>query len=115
MLKPVLLLTLVLAVAAAQNDGRIHLPPSVRQGPDTANVPVRSADQVEQERLKKVNELRQEEIKRDTEKIFQLSSELKDFVDNKTNQGILSVDALKKAEQIEKLARSVKSKLKQSY
>lgn len=92
----------------------IHLPPSVRQGPDTASVPVRTQDEADRERAKKANELRQEEIKRDTEKLFQLSTELKDFVD-KSNQGILSLDALKKAEQIEKLAHSVKSKIKQSY
>lgn len=29
--------------------------------------------------------------------------------------GVLSLDAIKKAEQIEKLARSVKTKMKQSY
>jgi hypothetical protein len=75
---------------------------------------VRTQQEADRERMKKANELRQEEIKRDTEKLFQLSTELKDFVD-KSNQGILSLDALKKAEQIEKLAHSVKSKLKQSY
>jgi len=31
------------------------------------------------------------------------------------NQGILSLDAAKKAEQIEKLAHGLKSKIKQSY
>jgi len=34
---------------------------------------------------------------------------------DKRNQGVLSLDAVKKAEQIEKLARSVKSKMKVAY
>ena len=55
----------------------------------------------------------QEEIKRDTEKLFQLSTDLKEYVDK--NQGVLSLDAVKKAEQIEKLAHGLKSKIKQSY
>lgn len=52
------------------------------------------------------------EIKRDTEKLAQLTGELKDSVD-KSGQGILPADTLNKAEQIEKLARTVKSKIKQ--
>jgi hypothetical protein len=92
----------------------IHLPPSVRQGPTTSNIPVRTEEQVDRERAQKANELLQMEIKRDTEKLFTLSSELKDFVDQHS-QGVLSLDAAKKAEQIEKLAKSLKSKIKQSY
>lgn len=107
-------LLLALPTTGLASGQTIHLPPSVRQGPDTSTVPVRTQEQADQERLKKSNEMRQEEIKRDTDKLVQLSTELKDFVD-KTNQGILSVDALKKAEQIEKLARGLKSKIKQSY
>ena len=116
MLKLVLSLSLLFSLATADlaSGQTIHLPPSVRQGPDTASVPVRTQEEVDRERIKKANELRQEEIKRDTEKLFQLSTELKEFVD-KSNQGILSLDAVKKAEQIEKLAHSVKSKIKQSY
>lgn len=92
----------------------IHLPPSVRQGPTTSNIPVRTEEQVDRERAQKANELLQMEIKRDAEKLVTLSSELKDFVDQHS-QGVLSLDAVKKAEQIEKLAKSLKSKIKQSY
>jgi hypothetical protein len=92
----------------------IHLPPSVRQGPTTSNIPVRTEEQIDRERAQKANELLQMEIKRDTEKLFTLSSELKDFVDQRS-QGVLSLDAVKKAEQIEKLAKGLKSKIKQSY
>lgn len=117
MLKPISLRTLVLTLglaglAFAQDE--IHLPPMVRQGPSTSNIPVRTQEEADRERARKANEMLQMEIKRDTEKLFQLTTELKDFVE-KSDQGILPADILKKAEQVEKLAHSVKSKLKQSY
>jgi hypothetical protein len=117
MLKPILpqtlVLTLVLASLAFGQD-EIHLPPMVRQGPSTSNIPVRTQEEADRERARKANEMLQMEIKRDTEKLFQLTTELKDFVE-KSDQGILPAEILKKAEQVEKLAHSVKSKLKQFY
>jgi hypothetical protein len=44
----------------------------------------------------------------------QLTQELKAYLD-KAGQGIMSLDAIRKAEQIEKLAKSVKSKMKQAF
>jgi hypothetical protein len=109
-----LLLACVAAVAFGQSGGQIHLPPLVQQGPSTSNIPVRTQEEADRERAKKANEMLQVEIKRDTEKLVQLSADLKESVD-KSSQGILAADTFKKAEQIEKLARSVKSKIKQSY
>lgn len=60
---------------------------------------------------KKQNEQRQAEIKKDTDKLLELATELKQYVD-KTNENVLSMDVIKKAEQIEKLAKSVKEKMK---
>jgi hypothetical protein len=60
---------------------------------------------------KKANEQRQSSLKNDTEKLVKLSAELKDYVD-KSNESILSLDVIKKAEEIEKLAHSVKEKMK---
>jgi hypothetical protein len=65
------------------------------------------------EMAKKANEERQAQLKRDTDKLFQLSTELKQYVD-KTNENVLSLDVIKKAEEIEKLAHSVKMKMKGS-
>ena len=64
--------------------------------------------------VKKANKERQAEIQRDTEKLFKLATELKDYV-GKTNENILSLDVIKKAEEIEKLAHDVKEKMKTSY
>ena len=69
---------------------------------------------MEREMAKKANLERQADLKRDTDKLLKLANELKEFVD-KTNEGTLSVDVVKKAEEIEKLAHSVKDKMKGSY
>ena len=61
--------------------------------------------------VKKQNELRQQELKKDTDKLLELANELKQYVD-KTNENIISLDVIKKAEQIEKLAHAVKEKMK---
>jgi len=66
---------------------------------------------LERDMAKKANQERQLALKRDTEKLLKLSTELKEYVD-KTNENMLSLDVVKKAEEIEKLAHSVKTKMK---
>ena len=63
------------------------------------------------ELAKKLNQQRQETLKRDTDKLLKLTTELKQYVDN-SNENLLSVDVVKRAEEIEKLARNVKEKMK---
>ena len=67
--------------------------------------------QMQKDMEKRANEQRQQELKRDTEKLLKLSTELKDYVD-KTNENVLSLEVLKKAEEIEKLAHSVRTKMR---
>lgn len=69
---------------------------------------------IAKEMAKKANQARQADLKRDTEKLLKLATELKENVD-KTNENMLSLDVVKKAEEIEKLAHSVKDKMKGSY
>ena len=57
---------------------------------------------------------RQLALRRDTEKLLALAAELKQNVD-RTSPSILSVDVIKKAQEIEKLAKSVKDKMKDAY
>ncbi len=64
----------------------------------------RAAEKVE-------NAKRQQDIKKDTDKLLQLATELKQYVD-KTDEHTLSVAVIKKAEEIEKLAHVVKEKMK---
>ena len=60
---------------------------------------------------KKENVKRQQDLKKDTDKLLELATQLKQHVD-KTNENTLSVEVIKKAGEIEKLARSVKEKMK---
>jgi len=92
----------------------VRLPPTIAQGQGTGEAPVTSGDDVQRAQAIAANEQRQVEIRRDTEKMGELLQELKDYL-AKTDKGVMSVDAIKKAEQIEKLAHSVKSKMKQSF
>jgi hypothetical protein len=54
---------------------------------------------------------RQKRLVDDTNKLLALATDLKQQVD-KTNKDVLSVDVIKKADEIEKLARSVKERMK---
>ena len=61
--------------------------------------------------FKQLNELRQKEMTSDTAKLLALAGDLKEEVD-KTGKATISMDAVRKAEQIEKLAQNVQNKMK---
>ncbi|MGA8152642.1 MAG: hypothetical protein WB952_16950 [Terriglobales bacterium] len=110
-----LLLTFVLAVRSV---GQTSVPPPMpnpnfpSQGSPQAPSPEQETqDRIQKEMAKKANQERQAQLKRDTERLFKLATELKQSVD-KSNENMLSVDVVRKAEEIEKLARSVKDKMK---
>jgi hypothetical protein len=66
---------------------------------------------MERDMAKKANQERQAQLQRDTDHLLKLANELKQYVD-KSNEHTLSLDVVKKAEEIEKLAHSVKEKMK---
>ncbi len=68
-------------------------------------------DRIARDMAKKANLDRQAALKNDTDKLVKLAGELKDYVD-KSNENVLSLEVLKKAEEIEKLAHNVKEKMK---
>ena len=97
---------IVLAPALLRG-AQIQTPPSGQQ-----NNPVDVWEEQQRKAMaKKANEERQQEIKKDTEKLLELATELKHQVD-KSSENTLSLDVIKKAEQIEKLAKEVKEKMK---
>ena len=57
---------------------------------------------------------RQLALRRDTEKLLSLAAELKQNVD-RTSPNILSMDVIKKAQEIQKLAKSVQDKMRNAY
>ena len=61
----------------------------------------------------KRNTQRQQQIVDDTTKLLQLAQQLKDEVD-KSTKNTLSVSVIKKADEIEKLAKVVKEKMRES-
>jgi hypothetical protein len=67
--------------------------------------------QQKREMAKKLNLKRQQDLKKDTDKLLELATQLKQYVD-KTNENTLSLEVIRKAEEIEKLAHSVKEKMK---
>ena len=68
-------------------------------------------DRLARDMAKKASQERQALLRSDTDRLVKLTAELKDYVD-KSNENVLSLDVVKKAEEIEKLARSVKDKMK---
>jgi hypothetical protein len=68
-------------------------------------------EEMRHDQQKKLNEERQASLKKDSEELFNLASQLKASVD-KTTQNTLSVDVVRTAQQIEKLAKSVREKMK---
>lgn len=51
------------------------------------------------------------ELKRDAERLLEVATELKQYVD-KTNEQVLSLEVLRKAEEMEKLSKDLKNRMK---
>jgi gas vesicle protein len=62
---------------------------------------------------REANKKRQQDIREETDKLFRLATELKAAVD-KSNENLLSLDVVRKADEVEKLAKKVKEKMKES-
>ena len=68
-------------------------------------------DRAESKQDKAINDERQKKLVEDTAKLLELANELKAAVD-KSNKNTLSLDVVRKADAIEKLAHSVKEGMK---
>ena len=67
-------------------------------------------EKMERKQLKDRNKARQSSLKKDTDQLLQLATELKQAVD-KTNRNVLSLEVIHKTQEIEKLAKSVREKM----
>jgi hypothetical protein len=93
-----------------QNPSQIpHPNPNLGPAPDAHEEEEHA--KIEKEMAKKANHERQAQLHRDTDNLLKLATELKQYVD-KSNENTLSLDVVRKAEEIEKLAHSVKEKMK---
>jgi hypothetical protein len=120
---PLTLLFCAVSVQAQSNPAASETPPIPRKAVVTEVVasdvaPAVSWEDPRQkiERAQIVNAImeRQIALRRDTEKLLFLAEELKQNV-AKTGPHVLSMDVIKKAQEIEKLAKSVKDKMKDAY
>lgn len=68
-------------------------------------------ERMERAAAKNWNKERHESLAKDTEKLLQLATELKAHV-QKSNENTMSLEVMKKAEEIEKLAKKVREKMK---
>jgi hypothetical protein len=101
-------------VGTAQMPQRNGGPPGLPGDRGNANDNDPAQQQIARDAAKKANLDRQAALKNDTEKLVKLTAELKEYVD-KSNANVLSLDVVKKAEEIEKLAKSVKEKMRGQY
>jgi hypothetical protein len=106
-------LTTILTFGGICRAQQIHLPPAISQSQSMGGMPTTTGDPIQKQQAIAANQQRQVEIRRDTDKMAELTQELKDYLAK--NDQVMSVDAIKKIEQIEKLAHSVKGKMKQSF
>ena len=83
-------------------------PPGFGEPPNPADPMLRQ----QQQRMEKARNVdRQKQLEQDTDKLLALAKALKEEV-SKSNKDTLSVDVVKKAAEIEKLAKSVKDRMK---
>jgi hypothetical protein len=79
-------------------------------GLDKQQDPVRT--EAARKQFEQRNKDRQASLKKDTAQLLQLATELKQAVD-KTNENVLSLEVIRKTQEIEKLAKSVRDKMQQ--
>jgi hypothetical protein len=90
---------------------KINLPNAVNQPPDAnAQMEMREG-QTKPENYAAANTERRRQIADDTARLLKLAAQLKAEVD-KTNKNTLSLNVIREAEDIERLAHSVKEKMK---
>jgi hypothetical protein len=94
---------------------KVVVPPTPPSHTTDINPPMGDEDEararIVSDMAKKAAKERVAALKHDTDRLLKLSVELKQSVD-KSDENVLSLDVIKKAEEIEKLARSVKDKMK---
>lgn len=109
------LVLLACVLPISSSSAQFPTPPR-NQNPQVGNEPDKDpmVEKMEHQREKALNKQRQTQLQKDTDHLLELATQLKEDVD-KSNEHTLSLDVVKKADEIEKLAKSVKEKMKGSY
>jgi hypothetical protein len=88
-----------------------HVPPEVTRVPDGNQINEINARQTQQRNFEAANAERKRQIDEDSAKLLKLATDLKTELD-KTNNDTLSLTVIHKADDIGKLARDLKEKMK---
>jgi hypothetical protein len=107
------------AVSQATDTGQMQQAPTMQTPPFGTSPPFgespNGSDPMQRQRQEKMEKARnvdrQKQLEKDTDKLLSLAKELKEEV-GKSNADTLSVDVVKKAAEIEKLAKSVKDRMR---
>ncbi len=111
------ILTTLIAVAQQSqqapslNPDKPYLSPEANRLPDKNDQMQMHEDQAKKQHFENANAERKRQISDDTAKLLELATELKTEVD-KTSKDTLSINVIRKAESIEKLAKGVREKMK---
>jgi hypothetical protein len=100
-----------IAVLVLLAGGSILFSPAAAPQVETRQDPERK--EMQDRMVREANKKRQQDIRDDTDKLFQLATDLKAAVD-KSNENLLSLDVVRKADEVEKLAKRVKEKMKEA-
>jgi hypothetical protein len=97
--------------APSQNPDKPYLLPEANRLPDANDQMKMRTQDAKQQSFDAANTERKKQISDDSTKLLTLAMALKAEVD-KTNKDMLSLNVIRKADEIEKLARNVKEKMK---
>jgi len=100
-------------VGGAPQSSFPHVPPEITRIPNSNQVDNINAQKSADQSFEAANAERKKQIADDSSKLLKLATDLKTEVD-KTNKDTLSINVIRKAEAIEKLAHDVKEKMKLS-
>ena len=107
-------------VEAQKKNGPPTVPPNMQPNGQPMTLPTLDQPRIiadptrvrmDQERMKAMNDDRQKKLAADVDRLVALTNELKSSLD-KTNKDELSVEVIRKASEIEKLAHDVQSRMK---
>jgi hypothetical protein len=105
----------VFAMNPGVSDGMLqnsypHLPPELNRIPDSNQANEINSQKDSKQSFEAANAERKKQINSESAKLLKLANELKAEVD-KTDKDTLSIGVIRKADEIEKLAHSVKEKM----
>lgn len=102
---------ITIAAAGVVICGAAFMPPAPAAMPQVESRQDPAQKEMQDRMTREANKKRQQDIRDDTDKLFQLATELKAAVD-KSNENLLSLEVVRKADEVEKLAKKVKEKMK---